>query len=741
MRRPRRSRAGRALAALLAAVAAATPVLLTTSPSAASQDTTASLDSATGSVTVVVTSMNPQWATPGSVLTVTGALVNHSRHALTDPAVALAGSATPLSSVAELQHSFGRADNLASRALPGATWHDSGDLAPGATAAWSIQVRTSSIGMTTFGVYPLAAVALTAAGLPLAAPSTTYLPYLPASKGAFHKSRPAPEQIAWVWPLIDKPLLDEPFADDCAGPGPSALAASLASGGRLETLLAAGSAAAATDHITWAIDPALLANARALGTCTGATARAASAWLSEVRSATAGQPLFVTPYADVDADALISVGHAADAATAFRVGRAVASRILDRDVAPVIGQPTSTFWPSGPINYFTLENLVPQADVQTVLLSSSALPGGQTVVQTPSGQGNYVNVLLADSGLSSLLGSATGAPGSAFATAQAFLAQTALEAEFDPGRPIVAAPPQRWQPPAGLAADLLAETASAPWLSPVALTGLTAGTHIKRVATLTPGSATAGNTPGTTFTVRELHQLGVLDQQISLQESIRAMPDNGLFLALATVESSAWQGQPGETLTLLRSVLGKLATQASAVQIVADTHFTLGGLRGNVPVPIDNRLGSAVRVRLSWQLSSVTGMQAFADPSAVVTIPAHTVKIVRLRVQAAQTGSTTITLRVASPSGQALPAAPAQMTIQATQDGTLGLIIFACAIGVLLFASALRAARRGRPAPTADQVPAAAAAAAAAEGAEEAAAPDTVMAEPSGLGAAGPPAP
>ena len=38
--------------------------------------------------------------------------------------------------------------------------------------------------------------------------------------------------------------------------------------------------------------------------------------------------------------------------------------------------------------------------------------------------------------------------------------------------------------------------------------------------------------------------------------------------------------------------------------------------------------------------------------------------------------------------GQLLPSAPARMTVQATQVGVLGMIIFACALGVFLIASA-----------------------------------------------------
>ena len=95
------------------------------------------------------------------------------------------------------------------------------------------------------------------------------------------------------------------------------LAASLASGGRLSGLLAAGTSTPAARSLTWAIDPALLADAATMtkpyrvGSTPTCAARgpdtaspAAAAWLAGLRSATAGQPVFVTPYADADVAAL-----------------------------------------------------------------------------------------------------------------------------------------------------------------------------------------------------------------------------------------------------------------------------------------------------------------------------------------------------------------------------------------------------------------------------------------------------
>ena len=59
------------------------------------------------------------------------------------------------------------------------------------------------------------------------------------------------------------------------------------------------------------------------GTCQGkqqSASQAAAAWLAGLKSATAGQPVFVTPYADADIAALTRYGMNADLTRAFTRG-------------------------------------------------------------------------------------------------------------------------------------------------------------------------------------------------------------------------------------------------------------------------------------------------------------------------------------------------------------------------------------------------------------------------------------
>jgi hypothetical protein len=649
--------------------------------------------------------------------------------------VLLLDASTPVSSISDLQQSAASGYSLAGNVLPNATW-SSGLLRPGTSASWSIQVPVSAMGFSSFGVYPLAAQLQNGQGTNLNI-AQTYLPYVPAKSGQYGSSIPPAQKISWVWPLIDQPLLEEPWQSVCTGPQAvqaAALAQSLASGGRLGQLVdaagttagttavqaqaaRAGSSGAAqrvatltepsqslaqTDAVTWAVDPALLDNVSALSQC-GATepqwARTASAWLTRLKGTTASQPMFVTAYGDPNMATLIDAGHDTDIGNAFTFGRSRAGQILGRNLAPSVAatgpaEVAGVAWSAGgPTSYAAAESLAGTDGVSTLLTGSSALPQQQaSVLRALDGTVNtYMNVLLANDSLASLLGSAAPGPGSAFTTAQEFLAETALLAQQRPSAPIIVAPPQRWQPPAGLASALLSDTAAAPWLSPAALTSLTSAAHAPTVQLPTAASGLSS---------LEQDQLSALDAAVARHLALRAGPDQSLVQAVSTIESSAYSARFKATaLGMVEMLAGRMAAQEQKVHIVAENRITLGGTHGNVPVSIDNRLPFAVRVTLQLSYSQADGVRVSASPAGAITVPAHTAQTVRLGITAAQPGSTTITMTLLNEASPAQPlASPAvRTTVQTTQVGLLGVIIFGAALGVFLLASAARALRRGRP--------------------------------------------
>jgi hypothetical protein len=748
-------RATSALAGVLACVTLALPAALLTSqePAAAATGQPAAQPPAS----IFITGMNPQWASASSTITVTGTLRNTSGQAgqLT---VQLLYSPTPVGTVAQLQADASQPETtLATTPLSAPTWQTKRPLSAGASVDWSIKVRASALNMTNFGVYPLAAQAFAQDGTLLGTSTTTYLPYEPDRKGAYASSRPAPAKIAWLWPLIDEPLLNEPWQGNCSGAQATALVQSLGSDGRLGELVQAGDTDAA---VTWMVDPAVLANVQALTTCSSSQplwAKAASSWLTELKGATSGRPLTVTPYGDPNVPALRAVGRGGDVTQSFTLGRSLAGNVLGRNLNPAtssassastaspLTQATGIAWSAtGVPGYGTVEDLANLDGVSTLVLSTSAFPAGQgSVLKTLNGgggfsNGGYITALLASQSLTQLLGSPGSATGSAFATGQQFLAETALLAQI-PGQPIVVAPPPRWDPPRALGAGLLADTTSKPWLSQVTLTSLAATKHIPSVPN---DNWPRGSVGPTRVTRPELRKLRTLDREIVQLENLHARPAHDLFLAVSTLESSAWQGVSSPTpAAMLATLSSRIAVQQQGVLIIAEKRITLGGLKGSVPVSIDNRLGYPVRVQLQLQYSQADGMKITADPQGLVTVAPRQTQTIRLRVLAAQDGSTTVTMLLASPGGQSL-GVPQRMTIQATQVGVLGMIILAAALGIFLIASAARAVRRGRPGTSPDQ-PASDEPARDHDrvGSADRGEPDTVEAERTELGAVGKPGP
>jgi len=694
----------RARAALTALLALAVVVL----PGAASWASPASSGQQGGSpVSLAITGMTPRWATPTARITVSGTVTNDSKQQITDLAVQLYTSNQPVGSLAQLQSAISGQTPLADSALSGGPQLLASPLRPGGSASWSISFAAQAAGLTAFGVYPLTIQLGAEVGGSLdttLSSASTFLPYVPASRGSYAKTRPAAEQIAWVWPLIGTPLTGLPGLPDCTGSQVSQLDASLAPGGRLNGLLAAGSSYGRADSITWAVDPALLTDANALSACSGGTSKAAkasAAWLTRLRAATSGQPLFVTPYADVSL-ALIWQGHSGDVERAFRLGRQVAQAILQRDVSPSGTGPQTAgiAWPpDGTAGYSTAENLATNG-VQTVLLDDSKVGGrsGSAFVVADGEAGGYMRVLLYSDALARVLSGVTSAAGSSFAAGQAFLAETAVMAAQDPGQPIVVAPPQRWRPPSSLADAVLSATATAPWLKPVTVTSLVNHLTGKDPLQL-PDGADAGS-----FSHSVIQELNLVDQEVAELEGVSASDNPDPYEAVATLESSAWRhGSRAEQLARLDRLAAALSKQERDVLIVTGGRVTLGGLKGTIPVVVDNKLDYPVTVRLqlSWRQPPGGGIRVQQPPGAI-TLAAKSQQTVHIHVQATQVGATTITMRLLSPHYAPLPSPAASVTVQATQFGTLAMIILAGALGVFVIASAVRAIRRGRPAPPGD---------------------------------------
>ena len=692
-------------------------------------------------VSIAITSVTPTFAGPGGTVTVSGEVTNPASSSLAGLSVQLWSSPIRFAT---------RADMESYLTTQGATGLDSPTGAatslatvPGhATMPWSLTLRVSQVGMTAFGVYPLAAQ-LTQ-GLTQFGAARTLLPFWPGKS----ESRVLKQvSIAWVWPLIDTP-----HRTACPALLDDSLAASVAGGGRLGQLLAAGrSAAGLQANLTWAMDPALLSDVYAMtgphqvggtATCTGAAARPASpaarAWLAAVRAAAAQQDYFVTPYDDVDVAALAHQGLDTEMANAFLDGQAQAQKILGQAQHPAPGAPGGEgssgpgliAWPAdGIADYSVLESLAANK-VGTVILDSTVMPpSGQVsytpsaVTTTPDGLGAQLNVLLADttiehilsmpsSSIPSFASATSGAPSppagaadaaaAAFSREQWFLAETAMIAA-EPGplsaRALVVAPPRRWDPGTGVAQSLLNDTNQAPWLHPASLASL---------VTAAPGQVRRQLPPPRRVNPAELsssllRQVRRLSAQIRVFGTILAQPGpRYLSTAIDAAESSAWRGgAAGQRAAegLLRGLKAHVDAEQQQVTIVHTARVTLGGKSGSVPVSISNHLpGQAIRVQLRVGVATAGRVEIgpFTGDRTPVVVAAGTQKLIKIPVRVAVAGSTTLTLWLATPDGRPLPGSSTHLTVEATQLGTMAIVIIGIALAVFVLTAAGRAFRRGR---------------------------------------------
>lgn len=671
-------------------------------------------------VSVVIESVSPRWATPGHTVSVSGIVRNTTKVPQPELSVQLRSSPDRFHSRDDLAlYAAGQypVDMPVGTAVP-----LPGVLAPGATQHWQATFRPSAIGMSLAGTYPLAAQVLNLAGMSLST-DDTFLPFWP---GGPRSQRPQPLKVAWIWPLID-----QPYQAACPALLSNGLVKSLASGGRLNGLLAVGGAYSSTAKLTWAIDPALVRNVQTMTGgygvggkpgCGGATrlpaSRPARAWLSQLRgvvsngvagaagaSPGAGQQVFLTPYADVDVAALSHEGLDTDLSNAYAEGRAVGRQLLH--LPPVAG---AVAWPPGGVADWGVLGSLAVNGISTVLLDSSlmrpsgpALPTYTPSAQTsaPSGVGSSLHVLLTDDTITRILGSASAAsagPGTAFAAAQRFLAETAMIVSEAPSlrRSIVVAPPRRWDPAPGLAGELLAETTQAPWLRPVSAASLAA-------ASRPPGRVSRQPPPAHRVSVAELSpaflsQVKSVDAAIRLQASIFSPPDPSyLSAAVAALESSAWRGRSfaGVREQLLDRVIRYVAAQDRGVTIIDSGQITLGGSSGKVPVSIVNSLPQNVQVRLHVSVPG-DGRLAIGHFQDLVPIPAGKTVTVRLQMHAPAVGVTDVTLGLLSPDGHPLPDTTVRLSVHATRFGTLALVIVAVALGVFVLTLSGRAFRRSR---------------------------------------------
>jgi hypothetical protein len=668
----------------------------------------------TGHLSITIDSMNPQVASPGATVRLSGTITNRTRQTQTGLEVQLQTSAAHFTSRDGMDFYLAHGVDNSGLEAAGIPFLVSGSVAPGGTVAWSTSFRPGSYGISEFGVYPVTAQLQDLSGDVISS-GQTLLPFWPGQRAAGLLS---PLKISWLWPLID-----QPHNQVCPALTNNDLAASLKSGGRLSALVTAGASHPEAD-LTWVIDPALLSDAATMThtyyvgskpNCIGATrepaSQAAASWLTDLRDVTQDQSTVITPDANVDTTALVHQGLTADLARAYTTGDAVADSVLHGKVSHAIAWP-----PGGTTDLSVLTTLATAEHVNTIVLNSSEMKPVNPAVFQPDDAvaslrvagGLPVNVLLSDDTLTGMLKAGDTSTGTLpenteFAVKQRFLAETAMMAAEAPdsARTIVVAPPEGWSPSETLASDLLHETTSTPWLTPATLASLSSAPDTQRTVPRQPLPASQ-QSPGE-LSRGYLSQVSALGARLGVYKSMlyKPAPDyvQSLDRALVATESAAWRGGgQAQGLALAAGLSAYLDSAEKKVKIIRSIpDVPMGGSSGQVPVSIQNGLlQQAIKVRVVASADNSPGRtsQLTVGQLPLVVVPPQQAVTVRLPVSSAPQGSTVIHLSLTSADGTPLTFTDTQLTVLSTRYGRAILFLIGAAIGVLVLTSVYRGVRR-----------------------------------------------
>ncbi|WP_267898967.1 DUF6049 family protein [Thermomonospora amylolytica] len=641
---------------------------------------------------LVLTDMSERTVTPRTNLTIKGHVVNRSGRPLTGVHYRFRYLPQRMSSRGQLA----QAAKWNVGSLPGLTAPKplgNGTVPAGNTPVpWQLTVRAGNLGLRDFGAYPIGVEFFNAAGQQLAG-QVTFMVWRPPT-GRYQRT-----SIGWVWPVTDRTrrTTDHSFLDD-------GLDRELAPTGRLGGVVTA--AEKTGTPLTWAVDPALLDDAQAMtrpytvrpphrDPAGRPASQNARTWLDRFKKTSAGDPYFVLPYADVDAEALVRNGMGRQLEISYK-HMDLARQVLGRPPAAKVG------WPAeGAASTRTLGRMA-QLGTESFLMSSALFqpaqttftPGSPTTVRTSAGQRNVVTY---DPVLSDVVSAGTRTPGTRLLAEQRFLAETAMITAELPlqGRTIVIAPARRWNPDPLFAENLLRWTQELPWLRPARVDRIAQARRREPMTFTGYPSAYQAQELGRTY-LREVKRIAGRAGTFSTVFQPAAWPYERAVLRTV---SGSWRGggTRARRARAARDLFGDLLDKEIDKVRVSRRGDTvqLAGRTGRVPFTITNGLPDRT-VRLQVKITSrIPARLQIGEYTRTIEVGPNESPSIDFEVESYAQGAALVDIELLTPQGK--PFRPAHtLRINTTGYGPVALLITGGSLAVLFVGVGFRAMRARR---------------------------------------------
>ncbi|WP_052682155.1 DUF6049 family protein [Saccharothrix sp. ST-888] len=584
-----------------------------------------------------------------------------------------------------------------------------GNVAPGQTRSFTLQVSPSDLKFSKGGVFELAVDVWGGTGdqsrshaLGIA---RTFLPYNT-------EQATKPTQIATLWPLTHAPeLVAQTMPDNDQMPvlRDDSLATDLAAGGRLYKLVDLG---AKLPGLTWVVDPDLLDTVYAMtkpyrvqkpgtagdsakedNTLPGAGRAAATAWLAKLRQAvaTSGDEVVALPYADPDIASIAHNGAKLDGMdTALRkagtAGQVTAEGRLSTDVRG------SVAWPyEGQLDTRIVNTTKTMGD-NLLLVSGASMSESSSLNYTPNAArpiGDGQTAVVADHTISKLFEGDLDTAEARTAATQRFLAETMMVTEQQPEsqRNLLVMPSRNLTVGTATAlADAITAAQKGSWISPVKLTAVAGATSDSNANTSVPSP---GDYPN------ELHDselpAGALEKTMGLEGDldqllkILTQPQRvrGPFnAAMVRSMSTEWRDQAKDGQAYRSGTQDYLSNLISAVKLLPKRVITLAGDNGTLLVSVKNDLNQAVG-NLQLRLTSGQVNRLNVGGAENVVLDATTSRTLRFPAAAQANSTVQMTAQLWTTGADPQPYGP-PMTFQVDVTDVTSGVLYAIGGGVVL---------------------------------------------------------